>query len=200
MNKALHIIFLVSLTLAIVLGSLYYYVYENLNQNRSELVDLYKKTAESKIVLNNLQSIEHNIKKTLADGNKVSALFLKSETIVDFIQAIEGLIKDSGVSGSVDSVADSSNKTENGVKERLGMVIGAKGNWSGVVSVVGLLERLPYKSTLNAFTLINSKVDQNPLAKKTASTTKEWQLKANLDVWTIKTDQTKQAQEPAETN
>lgn len=186
MTKKLNLTLILTLLTAILTAGLYVYFYNSLAKNKLEANTFYAESKAFKIKLNNLQNVEQNLKKTIVDGDRISSLFVRQDSIVDFIQNVEDLMKSAGVSGSVDSVAEeSSSELDTLGKQKLNMVISANGKWEGVVNLLGLLERLPYKSTINSFSLINAKSEEMTADKKTISKT-EWQLKTGMVVWAIK--------------
>ncbi len=168
-------------------SGLYIYFYNSLASNKAEAGDLKSKSQTLESTLKSLDVIEQNLKGTVEDGNKISELFLGQDSIVDFIQMIEGLMKNVDVTGSVDSVVEQNTPELDALgKEKINMVVSAKGNWSGLINLLGLLERLPYKSTVNSFSLRNDEVTLEATKGKTATTTKVWKLQVNLDVWAVK--------------
>jgi hypothetical protein len=187
MNKRLNIIFILTLSTAIITAGLYVYFYNTLAGNKQEANNFYTESKASQAKLKNLDNIEQNLKKTIVDGDKISALFVRQDSIVDLIQNIENLMKDTGVTGSVDSVSEDTTIELDALgKEKLNMVITANGKWSGMVNLLGLLEKLPYKSTINSFSLINTKTEETVVAGKKTGGIREWQLKTGMVVWAIK--------------
>ncbi len=186
MTKKLNLTLILTLLTAILTAGLYIYFYNSLAKNKLEVNKFYSESKAFKIKLNNLQNVEQNLKKTIVDGDRISSLFVRQDSIVDFIQNIEDLMKSAGVSGSVDSVAEETSPELDALgKQKLNMVISANGEWEGAVNLLGLLERLPYKSTINSFSLINTKSEEKTADKKTISKT-EWRLKTGMVVWAIK--------------
>ncbi len=199
MKNKLNILIVLVLLIAASSAGLYFYFYNSLGVYQRETEDLRAKTKTLDATLGNLDIIEQNLKGTVENGDRIAALFLGQDSIVDFIQTIESVMKDVGVSGSVDSVVEQSfPELDASGKEKINMVISAEGDWSGLVNLLGLLERLPYKSTVNSFSLRYADVMVEATKKKAASTTKVWQLKVNLDVWAIKKIDTNPL--PTETN
>lgn len=186
MKNKLNIILILSCVAAILSSGGYFYFLQRLESNRETVVDLSAKAQTFKLKLNDLQTIESNLKTTVESGNKISNLFLKQDSIVDFIQVVENLIKDLGVTGSVDSVVEQTNPVlEAAGKEKINMVISAQGDWSSLVSLLGLFERLPYKSTINSFSLRYEDIKVESKEGKKVPAVKAWNLKIILDVWAI---------------
>lgn len=201
MNKKLNIIFLLTLSTAIITGGLYAYFYNSLAASKLVAFNFYTESKTSEAKLKNLDNIERNLKKTIVDGDKISALFVRQDSIVNLIQNIENLMKDVDVLGSVDSVSEDTTAELDALgKEKLNMIISANGKWSGIVNLLGLIERLPYKSTINSFSLINSKTEETVVAGKKKSGIREWQLKTGMVVWAIKNQKDANVSESGEVN
>lgn len=193
MDKKIKSLIMISTIGALCAGGLYAYVYLKLKTNMVEVSTYYTELSDAKARFANLQEIEMNLRKTISYGDRISILFLKQESIVEFIQTVEGLMSSVGVQGSVDSVVEETSDELSGLnKEKLQVVVSATGNWSGLVNLLGLLEKLPYKSTVNSFSLINEKVKQEKGDTK-QSDIKVWQLKVNITVWVIKKAEEKTA-------
>ncbi len=187
MSKKNNILLISSLILAFLSALIYAYFYNSLNESKKDVANFYEATRAAEVKLKNLQDIEQNLRVTVAEGETVSALFLRHDSIVNFIQTIEGLMKEVGVTGSVDSVTEDSSVESNAPgKEKLTLVISSNGKWSGMVNLLGLLERLPYKSTINSFTLTNVKTEDSIVNGKKKSGVREWQLKVGMIVWAVK--------------
>ncbi|MDB5204772.1 MAG: hypothetical protein JWP09_800 [Candidatus Taylorbacteria bacterium] len=187
MKNKLNILIVFVLLITASSAGFYFYFYNALGSYQQEAEDLKTKSKTLDSTLGNLDIIEQNLKGTVENGDKIAALFLGQDSIVDFIQNIEDLMKGVGVSGSVDSVVEQAvPELDAAGKEKINMVVSAQGDWSGLINLLGLLERLPYKSTVNSFSLRYADVVVEATKKKAASTNKVWQLKVNLDVWAVK--------------
>ncbi len=187
MNKRLNLFFILSLISVILSVSLYVYFYNNLTKSKVDVSNYHNRVSEAKAKLENLQTIEKNLKNTIEEGDVIASLFLRSNSVAEFIQTIEGLIRETGLQGSVDSVTEITSSDLDVVgKEKLSLVIGANGKWSGMVNLLGLLERLPYKSTIDSFTLVNSKSEDTVTNEKKKIGVKEWHLKVGMMVWAEK--------------
>jgi hypothetical protein len=185
MNKSINILLGLSLLGVIISSISYVYVYRSLDANMIEVKKSESEVHASKLKLRELQEIELNLKKTVAYGNSISSVFLDQESIVDFIQVIEEIYSSLGLIGAVDSVIEEQSG-ESAVlgKGRLQIAVSAHGDWTKLVTLVGLLERLPYKSTINSVSLIYDKLSKEE--GKTSGATKVWQLKINMTVWVNK--------------
>lgn len=187
MKKKFNILITVTILGAFCAFGLYFYVYSTLAANMDEVAVYYKESSEAKTKLKNLQETELNLKKTISYGDRISLLFLRQESIVEFIQTVEGLFSAMNVEGAVDSVSEQKSPELDSVgKEKLQVVISAHGDWSGLVNLLGLLEKLPYKSTVNSFSLVYEKADRDRGGDKKAPEVKEWRLKVDMTVWIIK--------------
>lgn len=192
MKNKVNLIFLMSSLCAVLSISLYVYLYISVNNDKTIVNELILKNREDAQKINELERIERNLKSNLAIGNKLSGYFVKTDSIVDFIQKIESIINSNNVSGSVDSVSES--KIADALYQNmsdLNLSITAKGDWNGLIKLVGLLENLPYKSTIDNVNFSNIKLE-TPKAKsstekvETPTVSKVWQVNVKMRVKTIK--------------
>lgn len=196
MNRKIITLLIVSTTSAILSAGVYVYVHKNLSDNQREVSDLYTKSLELKSELDELHNIESNLKETLVYGNRLSQLFIKPDFVVDFIQSVESVLNTGGATGSVESVSEYTSPDLDSVgKEKLHLVIGASGDWSSLNKVIALLERLPYRSSIESFSLVYGKVDKTPKSSKEKITVDEWKLKVDMFVWAVKPDEVDQTGE-----
>jgi hypothetical protein len=66
---------------------------------------------------------------------------------------IEDVMKTAGVSGAVDSVTESGTTDLAAGKGELHLTLSASGSWNAIMKFEGLLEKIPYKATINSVTL-----------------------------------------------
>jgi hypothetical protein len=98
------------------------------------------------------------IKKSLADNaeliGKINSYFVTPDEVVSFIELIENLGKESGVSLSIGSVTtgpDSKNKDD--FKEVMKLRLETLGTWRDTYQFLSIIENLPYKETVEQVSL-----------------------------------------------
>src|SRR3989344_7948166 len=97
----------ISSAMALVVSALAYgYLLLVFSNMRTNIKDLYDTHAESKAVLAELNKVEQNLKATLASRDRLLSLLVRQESIVDFIQKLESLMRETALSGSVDTVSE----------------------------------------------------------------------------------------------
>ncbi len=146
------------LTLAIsalvVCSAVYYFLYNSHQRLNNDLGKLISKTAEDRSKVNELQRIEKNLNVTLGDESRLSSVFVSQDMIADFIQALEKLMKQNNLSGSVDTVSeDHSPELSPLKKEYLTMTLSANGSWSNIMRFEGMLEKILYKTVIDSVNL-----------------------------------------------
>jgi len=178
-----NIILLISLVFLVAAGVLYFTIYFSFVSKMEEVNKLALKNRESKSSLDGLQRIENNLTSTLGTADNLRTLFIPEESIADFIQVIESLMKERSLVGSVDavSVSESPELAKVG-KQYLQMTLSASGGFNDVMKFEGLLEKLPYKVTIDSVTL-------NYVAKEKGEVSKggPWRLVVMQKVVVIKT-------------
>lgn len=149
-----NIIFLISLSLLVFSGALYAYLYFSFENVAAGTAKLYEETEESRASYEELTKVKENLKTTLGAKNRLESLFIKQDSIVDFIQVIELMMKTNGVSGSVENVSEVQTPELSAIgKEELHVSLAISGDWNNVLKFQGLLEKIPYKTTINAANL-----------------------------------------------
>ena len=179
----------ISSAMALVVSALAYgYLLLVFSNMRTNIKDLYDTHAESKAVLAELNKVEQNLKATLASRDRLLSLLVRQESIVDFIQTLEALMKKAGITGSVDTVSEepiSGDGASN--KEKLLVALSASGSWQGIVKFVGLLEKIPYKSAINSLSISYTETDTKGKDGKVIASKGEWQVEAKMYALVIKT-------------
>ena len=85
----------ISSAMALVVSALAYgYLLLVFSNMRTNIKDLYDTHAESKAVLAELNKVEQNLKATLASRDRLLSLLVRQESIVDFIQKLESLMRE----------------------------------------------------------------------------------------------------------
>jgi Tfp pilus assembly protein PilO len=197
-NKTTTILIL-SILVFLVSASGYALMLYSFNNLETELEGLYQTSANGKARLAELKRIEDNLKSTLAGRDRLALLFIKQEGIVDFISEIESTIKSLGLKGEIESVSEETTE-ELAVKEKenLNITLSASGSWNGVVKLVGLLEKLPYKATVDNVSLKYGEKKQESGNKPIVSAGPTWQISLSMHALVQKTATSSESEIPTE--
>jgi hypothetical protein len=184
MKNKINLIFGISIISALACASLYFYFYFRLLNSQEEVMALHTKSLESKKNLEDLNKIENNLNKTLAESNKLNILFVQKDAAVSFIQNIEKIFKEVQVIGEVSSVSEEKfTHIDGGEQVKILTVLAVQGDWNNLIKLVGLLEQLPYRSTIEGVTFINDKREITKKDSKEVQAKKQWELKVRMYVW-----------------
>ncbi len=98
------------------------------------------------------------IKALLADTKSeqltIGTFFLTSDRVVDFLEELEHLATSTNLESQTNSVTDASwEGLESSKWEALSVSLSTKGSWQNSYRFLGLLERLPYRSSITRVTL-----------------------------------------------
>jgi hypothetical protein len=191
MKNRLNILLIVCLLFAVASVGVYSYIYKKLNEFKQDVVSSNLKIETEERNLSDLEKSEKNLKTITAQGERLSLLYIEHENIVDFIQMIESIIKTNKLVGQVVSVSEvASQELEYVNKEKLLLAINARGEWADIYKLVGLLEKLPFKSSVDSVSLINSKPDKavlNVVDKTQTIQKKGWEVNIKMYAWAKKT-------------
>ncbi len=156
MKKKHQIVFITSFLILLLSSIGYGIMRHSFAGLRSSLIVLYQESADHQ-----LTTIENNLKNTLNDKERLAKLFVKQESIVAFITEIESIMKSLGLNGEIESVAEENpNELDKLGKENIRITLSATGGWSGVAKLAGMIEKLPYKSTLDNLTISRGSGDE----------------------------------------
>jgi hypothetical protein len=190
MKRNLNILLILCILLTTASVGVYVYLFKKINQFKSDVVVINQKILTEEANLKNLETAEKNLKTIVDEGDKLATLYIDHENIVDFIQMVESLIKKGNLIGQVVSVSDvASQDLDYMNKEKLMLVINAKGDWLDVYKLVGLLEKLPYKASVENVGLTYSRKDKiiNAPDSKVEFAPKEvWETNIKMYVWAKK--------------
>lgn len=117
---------------------------------------------------------------TTEDRKKLLSFFVYEDSVVDFIEKVEGVGPDSGASLELSAI--------NIDKDHLKTHADIKGTWSSVLKALTLIENLPYSLAIDNVFLDTSGGDTNSTVdadKKTAKA-KNWHLVLDIKVLTSK--------------
>lgn len=184
MKNKINLIFGISIISALVCASLYFYFYFRLLNSQEEVMTLHTKSLESKKNLDDLNKIENNLNKTLSESNKLNVLFVQKDAVVSFIQSVEKIFRDVQVSGEVSSVSEEKfTPTDGSEQTKILTTLTVQGDWNNLIKLVGLLEQLPYRSTVEGVTFTNEKKEITKRDSKEVQVKKQWELKVRMYVW-----------------
>jgi Tfp pilus assembly protein PilO len=141
---------------------------ENASQTQNEINLSEKQNQYSVSLRESLQNSNSNIAK-------VSGSILSSDGDVAFIEQLENVAKENGVSITIDSlsVENIPNITSNNLTS-FKIRAEAEGDWNGMMAFLTKLESLPYVARVEKLDLANS--SDNPLSQTTPATSAQsWQ-------------------------
>lgn len=139
-NKKLIIslILIIVLNLIAVLGCLY--LYSSIRTQREFMRQDMKNLALLEKKVQNIKLLESQSEKLKTDAQKMEQVFLKEENIVGFIENLENLGKDAGVSIELSSVR----MDDENIKEpHFDLIL--RGSFNALFRYIVLLENLPYQ-------------------------------------------------------
>ena len=101
------------------------------------------------------ESVEHSAKALVAETaslrSKLQGFVVGSEDAVSFIEMLEVTARDIGAEVTINSVTPGN--LDNPSIESLRLVLKIEGTWSEVIQYLGLLELLPFQSTVEEVTV-----------------------------------------------
>ena len=146
------LLLVVSCAFLLLAGYCYYYTYSKIQEKISNIGNISSDLKSKKEKNDELDSINRNLKSTMQSHDRLQSLFVADGSVVDFIQNLEQMGKESGLAVSTDSV--SSNDSPDLLtlkKEFLLISMTVKGTWAGNMKFLKLLENLPYKVAISSF-------------------------------------------------
>ncbi len=180
-EKKLAIIILLSVL--VLLGG-YVYLYILAEKMFIETGEIRSRINVAKSKNNELQLIRENIKSTLGTYELVKQMFVPKDGVVDFIQTLEALGRESGLSLTIKTVENKSlNSTVQG-KERITIFFSADGDKSKLLLFLKLIENLKYKVDIDDVLLIKSvkKNDESSEDKSKIKAPGLWNLSTHISV------------------
>lgn len=170
-----HYILIILAIGAFILSILVYvFVYRTVISQAKKSAELSLKVSqdsERKKHEEDLQSIYDN---TSSDREKIKSFLISQDKVVNFIEEIEKIGKDTDTDLSISSInaEDLSAKAE-GETGYLTAIIETKGKWQNVMRAFELIENIPYSTSLNNVRLEAGKVIPSGLQAPSKSSTKE---------------------------
>lgn len=157
-NKT-NISLIISLIILLLSCGLYTYLYLSFNRTTEEVRSMHVDNAKNEAALSELHRVEQNLKNTLGTKDQLASLFVTEESVVDFIQLLESIMKRGGIDGSVDSVTESAGGT-------LNVTLSLSGSWNSLLQFTAEVENLPYNSTIDSLRLNYVKASGDTSAAK----------------------------------
>lgn len=131
-------VLIIALNLIAVLGCLY--LYSGIRTQREAMRQDMKNLALLEKKAQNIQLLESQSEKLKTDAQKIEPVFLKEENIVGFIENLENLGKDAGVSVELSAVRMDE---KNSKAPHFDLIL--KGSFNALFHYIVLLENLPYQ-------------------------------------------------------
>ncbi len=161
-----HLLFLILALLAtIFVAAIYFYMNNMINVYMAKTATLKATIAAGAVNKERDQSFMKAYEATANKWAKLPNLFVQSNRIVDFIESVEALGKESGGKVSLSSLdADNLDLSPPGTGGTVRVHITAQGSWQSVMHALALAETLPYKVSINNFHADVSSDSQNQVA------------------------------------
>ncbi len=115
-----------------------------INNKKARVVELHQ-ILNDEINLNaSLDASKQVIKDTEIERGVINSYFVEKKNIVGFLEFLENIGRDIGVSVHISTI-ETEKVVNEGDKPNLGLIINVKGDWTGVLRYIKLLEAIPYK-------------------------------------------------------
>ncbi len=179
----------------VFVAGLYAYMYYMIDVSITKVSNLRATIEASDLNRVREQSFLEAYQATAAKWVRLPEFFVPSGQIVEFIEAVESLGKESGSKVTLSSLdADNLDSATPGKQGKVKVHVNAQGSWSAVMKALTLAETLPYAISVNNFRAsVGGDLERETRAK--ASTTKEvskknWNLSFDLEAKMIATPPT----------
>lgn len=146
MNKLKeNIIVIILLSSFLLLIGLSFFLYSSLQKTEEKVSTLKNSIRESEARNTELDLIKINLKNTLENFQMLDALFVKHEEVADFLQEVEILAKNTGLSIKIIGVSKKDIAGISSNKEYLLVTASTQGDFKNTMKFMRLLELLPRK-------------------------------------------------------
>jgi len=146
-------IFIGSVVALLIVSAGYYYFYQNfltLNQEVSDSTGIIAKdTAEQSRIL----SLRNSVKNTQNDKILLDTFFVPKENVADFLQSIENLADQSGVTHTLSVGTQSDGALDPLNREWLTVTVSTTGSFDQTIRFLSLLESMPVKSAFSTISI-----------------------------------------------
>lgn len=181
-NKSLKRILIILLLICFAVFALIYLAIRDIrlkNENISSISqELLTKTDKQEYLL----TTERLIENISSDLKKVDSYIVARDGDVGFIEELESLARENGLTISIDSlsVEDSKDLEASGVTT-LKIRAKTKGRWSGTYTLLSQLESLPYRISVNNFSAVDT-TDIPVGGKRPTTPSSNWQSSFEIQV------------------
>lgn len=138
---------LLSLIFFLASSFVFLYLYKEIKNNSREIDKRESEWRSETFRREELKTLDDSIKIIAEERKQLEAHFARSSDVVPFLDTIEGLAREAGVSEDVSSVDIS------GDKQGLMVVMEAKGSFTSLYKFLTLLENSPYELELTGVNL-----------------------------------------------
>lgn len=165
-TQTLKKILLVIGILILIIFVSYYFIYKEIRFKDETYQTLLRDLSFQDAKEEYLISTEKTVDSLISDISRVNDAIVSKDGEVEFIETLESIAKESGLSIEIDSLVFSNDETI--VSESVGVLkvkAKTKGSWVGSYIFLSRLESLPLKLKINSFGLSNS-LSENVVGKK----------------------------------
>ena len=155
--------FIIALVMVLVSIGIYSYTYFDIYRKSDSVTTLGKSIADANTESERVKKMTTVIKDVEPYIEKAQKIVLPADGIVTLIESIENLEVQTGANVTILSInsPEHKDKIEKGAKIEFAptvLSISANGSWTSIYKVLGLLENLPYQSSLNKVRLTRTGV------------------------------------------
>lgn len=152
--------FIVSVLLSVVFVAGYYVLDNQIKKKNREAVVILSEIASVLLVDQQLRDVQNLIRDTEGDRERLDNYIVGNESIVDFLEVIEGLEQYTEAEISIKTIGENDTGEFESI-EQLELNLTAEGSWGAVYHFFVLLESLPYRINI-------SQVQFNSLGRSTS--------------------------------
>ena len=192
-NSKLSPKFVMAIAMVLVSIAIYSFTYFDIYRKSESVVILSRNIVDTNTESEKVRKMTSVIREVEPYIAKTQALVLPADGIVSLIETIENLEKQTGANVKIISInaPEHKDKVEKGAKIEYAptvLSISANGSWASIYKVLGLLENLPYQSSLNKVKLVRTGVGVfEPQSNKTTNPTDKVvsKSKAPQELWSL---------------
>lgn len=176
-TKKITIILAICMLVAIILLYGFFWM---IRSNMTKTVDYQNKIEEQLVAEATAKEFKASIEEIGPEIQRLTARIVEAEGYVEFIEMIESEARRLGISIEVVSATEGKHPSP----EQFGVLkldLRTQGSWKETYTFLGLIETLPYKLTLNSFT-INSQPDFRTTSTTPVTSGSVWYGTYSLDV------------------
>lgn len=163
----------------VVMSALYGFFWM-IRSNMTKTIDFQNKIEEQRVAEETAREFKASIEEIGPEIQRLTARIVEVEGYVEFIEMIESQARSLGISIEVVSAAEGKHSSPEQFSI-LKLNLRTQGSWKETYTFLGMIETLPYKVTLNTFT-INSQPDFRTTSTTPVTSGSVWTGSYNLDV------------------